>query len=272
MTWVAAADFRRAKDDRQRSIPCQDYGKVEHLDDRIMIGAVASGAPHAAHSHIGARLAVRAALDYLRRRAASASDATEDASGACARVLYSGMLTAIQEQLRHAVVDHVAPFKEFAATLSVFVASPAAVAAMKIGGGMIVSRGHSGDYSLLFSEGPVAAAPPVGYVTDSDPADHMTVSVKDGPVDFLCAASTPLGQLSRRKRDGAPQKDFFGPLDRYASTAPDDGEVHRGIRTFLRSDRVHDRLDRDVALALCGYHRQGELFPEARSLKRPDAA
>lgn len=272
MTWVAAADFRRAKDDRQRSLPCQDYGKVEHLDDYIMIGAVASGAPHAAHGHIGARLAVRSALDHLCRSSAAASDATEDATGACARALYSGMLTAVREQLRHAVVDHVAPFTDFAATLSVFVASPAAVAAMKIGSGMIVARGHSGDYSLVFGERPVAAAQPVGYVTDGDPAASMTVSVKDGPVDFLCAASAPLNRLSLRKRDGAPQKDFFGPLDRYASTAPDDGEVHRGIRTFLRSDRVHHRLEHDVALALCGYHRQGELFPQPRSVKRPNAA
>jgi hypothetical protein len=272
MTWVAAADFRRAKDDGQRSLPCQDYGKVEHLDDHIMIGAVASGAPHAAHSHIGARLAVRTALDYLRGRSATASDATADPTGARARTLYTGMVTAVQEQLRRAVVDHVAPFNDFAATLSVFVASPTAVAAMKIGAGLIVSRGHSGDYALLFGEGPVAAAPPVGYVTDHDPAAHMTISVKAGPVDFLCAASTPLDRLSLRKRDGAPQKEFFGPLDRYASTAPDDGEVHRGIRTFLRSNRVHDRLDHDVALALCGYHRQGELFSQPQNLKRPDAA
>ena len=47
MTWVAAADFRRAKDESHRSQPCQVYGKVEHLDEQIMIGAVASGHPEA---------------------------------------------------------------------------------------------------------------------------------------------------------------------------------------------------------------------------------
>lgn len=260
MSWVAAADFHRAGDDKSRSHPCQDYGKVEHLNDRSMIGAVASGAPHAAMSHMGARLAVRTALDYLRDHASIAAGATEDPTGGCARFLYTDMMAAVQEQLRNAVVDHVAPLRAFSATLSVFVATPTAVAAMRIGGGLIVSRGQSGDYSLVFSDGPAPLPAPSGYITDHDLAERMKVTVQDGPVDFLCAASSPLDRLSLVKRNGAPQKDFFGPLDRYASMAPDDGEVHRGIRTFLRSDRVHDRLDHDVALALCGFRRQGELF------------
>jgi hypothetical protein len=93
----------------------------------------------------------------------------------------------------------------------------------------------------------------------------MRVSVQDGPVAFLCAASAPLEQISIRRRDGLPQKEFFGPLDRYASTAPDDEEVHRGIRSFLRSERIHGRLDHDFVLALCGYRRQGELFGSLKS-------
>jgi hypothetical protein len=211
-------------------------------------------------AHIGARLAVRTALDYLRRSAAMAADATSDLTGTSARTLYAGMMDAIHDQLRNAVVDHVAPMRDFAATLSVFVAKPTGVAAMRIGSGLIVSRGRSGDYSLLFSDGPVPVEAQTGFITDHDPTERMRISVLDGPVDFLCAASAPLNRLSIRQRDGAPQRDFFGPLDQYASTAPDDGEVHRGIRTFLRSDRIHGRLGQDFALALCGYHRQGELF------------
>ncbi len=260
MTWVAAADFRRAKDDNPRSHPCQVYGKVEHLEDKIMVGAVASGAARARLSHVGARIAVRAALNHVRTDRARVADALADGSGDQARALYVAMLGAISGELRGAVADHVAPLQDFATTLSVFVAKPTGIAAMQIGGGIIVSRRLSGDYSLLFSEGAGATEPESGYVTDRDPADRMRVGIQDGPVSFLCAASAPLDRLSARRRDGAPQKDFFRPLDRYASTAPDDVEVHRGIRTFLRSDRVHGRLDQDVALALCGYRRQDELF------------
>lgn len=260
MTWVAAADFRRAKDDNPRSHPCQVYGKVEHLDDRIMIGALASGAAQAKLSHIGARLAVRAALAHLQRDSALADDVLSDTTGARARALYAAMLDAVNGQLRRAVVDHVAPLQEFATTLTVFIAKPTGVAAMQIGGGIIVSRRRDGDYSLLFSDRDPARKNEPDFITDRDEAERMRVSVVDGPVPFLCAASAPLDRLSIRRRDGAPQKDFFRPLDRYASAAPDDVEVHRGIRTFLRSDRVHGRLDHDVAMALCGYHRQGELF------------
>ena len=263
MTWVAAADYRRAKDDTPRSHPCQVYGKVEHLDDRIMIGALASGAAQARLSYIGARLAVRTALSHLQRDGTITDDALSDTTGERARALYLAMVDAIYSQLRRAVVDHVAPIQDFATTLTVFVANPTGVAAMQIGSGIIVSRRQNGDYSLLFSDTAQARNDGGGYITDRAEADRMRVSVQDGPVAFLCAASAPLDRLSIRRRDGAPQKDFFRPLDRYASTAPDDVEVHRGIRTFLRSDRVHGRLDQDVAMALCGYHRQGELFRPA---------
>ena len=260
MTWVAAADFRRAKDDGHHSHPCLVYGKVEHLDDNIMIGAVASGASRARLSHLGARLSVRAALGHLRKDAATAGRSPLDTTGEHARSLYLATVAAIRKELRSAVVDHVAPLQEFATTLSVFVAAPTGVAAMQIGSGLVVTRGRSGDYSVLFSESVEADERDAGFVTDEEPAGQMRISVRDGPVLFLCAASAPLDRLSIRQRDGAPQKAFFAPLDRYASTAPDDGEVHRGIRTFLRSDRINGRLDRDFALALCGYRRQGELF------------
>lgn len=260
MTWVAAADFRCGKDEQHRSHPCQDYGMVEHLDDKMMIGAVASGAPNAARAHVGARLAVRTALDNLRHSRALANDATSDPTGASAQMLFDGVMTAIQDELRRAVADHVAPTQAFAATLSVFVAKRTGLAAMRIGGGSIVSRGQSGDYSVLFGEGPAARDAENGYITDRDPTARMRITVQEGPVDFLCAASAPLDRLSKPGRNGTPKMDFFRPLDRYASVAPDDVEVHRGIRTFLRSDRVHKRLDQDFALALCGYQRQGELF------------
>lgn len=259
MTWVAAADFRRAKDESHRSQPCQVYGKIEHLDDRIMIGAVASGASRARLSHVGARLAVRAALGHLRA-SAKAGDAASDASGNDARALYRTTIEAIQDELRSGVVDHVAPLQEFATTLSVFIAVPTGVAAMQIGNGLMVTRGRSGDYSVLFSEGVSADDSEAGFITDRDPAERMQVSVQGGPVNFLCAASAPLERLSIQRRDGSPQREFFGPLDRHASTAPDDGEVHRGIRAFLRSDRINGRLEQDFALALCGYRPQGELF------------
>jgi hypothetical protein len=260
MTWVAAADFRRAKDDGHRSHPCLVYGKVEHLDDNVMIGAVASGAPQARLSHLGARLAVRAALGHLRNNAVKAGELPLDTTGERARALYLTTLAAIEGELRGAVVDHVAPLQEFATELSVFVAAPTGAAAMQIGRGPVVTRGRSGDYSLLFSEGGETAYGDSGFLTDQEADGRMRVSVQDGPVTFLCAASAPLDRLSIRRRDGTPQAAFFAPLDRYASAAPDDGEVHRGIRTFLRSDRINGHLDRDFALALCGYRRQGELF------------
>jgi hypothetical protein len=82
-------------------------------------------------------------------------------------------------------------------------------------------------------------------------------------VSFVCAASDALGALPIKSQDGSPQKRFFHNLDSYTQAAPDDSEVHRGIRGFLRSDQINQKLDADLGLALCGYRTQGELFSAA---------
>jgi hypothetical protein len=261
MTWVAAADYRRASrlQERQQH-PCQVYGKVDHISTDLMVGAIASGSPDAKLSHIGSKTAARAALNNLRQNMPAVRRAISDESGDTARALYSDMMSAVLEQLRAAAFDNVASVRDLATTLTVFAADPNGVAAMQIGDGLVVARSHGQDYSLIFGQRAEDPNNERLFVTSESPDDAMRVGVRQGPVNFLCAASETLRDLSLKPQDGLPQKKFFRPLDRYTSVAPDDSEVHRGIRSFLRSDRLNNTLDHDLGLALCGYRDQGELF------------
>ncbi len=261
MTWVAAADYRRANRlEERRQHPCQVYGKVDHISIDLMVGAIASGSSEARLSHIGSKTAVRAALDHLRQNIPAVRHAISDASSGMARGLYSGMMSTVLDQLRAAAFDHVAAVRDLATTLTVFAADPNGVAAMQIGDGLVVSRSHGQDYSLIFGQRAEDVNNRRLFVTTEALEDAMRVGIQRGPVNFLCVASPTLRDLSLQPQNGKPQKKFFRPLDRYTSVAPDDSEVHRGIRSFLRSDRVNETLNHDLGLALCGYRAQGELF------------
>ena len=87
-------------------------------------------------------------------------------------------------------------------------------------------------------------------VTCNHAADAMRVGAIRGPVEFLCLASRAfhpvlLGDAAQ------PYTPFFRPLDRYASGALDDGDVHRGIREFMRTSDLSRDAEEDLTLALC---------------------
>ena len=263
MSWVAAADYRRANSRHPAPHPCQVYGKVEHVDSDLMIGAIASGDAKSSLSHIGAKIAVRAALSHLKEQAPAVRYAVAVGSNGPARSLYLDTFELVLERLRAAAFDHVASIKGLATTLTIFSVEPRGVASMQIGDGLIVARGPDSDYRLIFGQSEANAGLEASFVTNDNAVDAMRVDVHAGPINFLCAASKAVGALSIRPRDGKLQKRFFKSLNRHIGAAPDDSEVHRGIRSFLRSDYINERMNEDLGIALCGYRAQGELFSAA---------
>ena len=66
MAWVAAVDYRKGIGEAADGKPCRNFGKLEKLDNGIVLGAVADGALGVPQSHIGAKTAVRAAMAGLK--------------------------------------------------------------------------------------------------------------------------------------------------------------------------------------------------------------
>ncbi len=260
MTWVAAADYRRANTDTGSVPSCQVFGKVDRVRHDLIVGAIARGSADARLPHIGAKAAVRAALSHLKMHSAELDTAIRADRDDAVRGYFDETLTAVLNQLRGAAFDHVAPLEDLATSLIVFAVEPKGIAAMQIGEGLLVSRGEEADYRLIFDVDVRQRDDRSLYVTSKDAKGRMRVGIRKGPVSFLCAATEALGPLSLSNRNGRPHQRFFRPLDQYIQTAPDDGVVHRGIRSFLRSDRINRKLDDDLVLALCGYRSQGDLF------------
>ena len=91
-------------------------------------------------------------------------------------------------------------------------------------------------------------------VTCNHAADAMRVGAIRGPVEFLCLASRSFHSMLLGDAASQPYIPFFRPLDRYASGALDDGDVHRGIREFMRKSDLSRDAEEDLTLALCRYN------------------
>ena len=141
---------------------------------------------------------------------------------------------------------------DYAASLTVFFAGPFGLAAMQVGRSLLVYRPRGGDYGLVFE----VADPPDGaeYLTGADAVDKMRIGFTRGQIEFLCVASRAFEPALLEEDDRLPSVPFFRPLDHYASGALDDGDVHRGIRAFLRTSDASRNLEEDLTLALCRYN------------------
>lgn len=251
MSWVAAVDFRRGPADAGIGTRRRNYGKLEKLPNGLMMGAVADGAHLASRSHVGAKVAVRAALSALRADEAEASVALSGTLDDRAVQVFERMLREVEAAMRRTAFDEVVPISELASSLTVFLAGPLGLAAMQVGAGVLVYRLRGGGYGLVFTRDGDPDQP--SFVTQPGARGAMRVELQRGPIEFLCLASEGLQPVSIRHPEGSPSEPFFQPLDRYASAALDDGEVHRGIREFLRSDRLSREVEDDLTLALCRY-------------------
>ena len=87
-------------------------------------------------------------------------------------------------------------------------------------------------------------------------ADAMRVGAIADPSSFVLGEQSISSSIARRR--GAPTvHTVFRPLDRYASGALDDGDVHRGIREFMRTSDLSRDAEEDLTLALCRYNPGG---------------
>lgn len=249
MTWHAAVDYRQGSVHRKLGTPCQDFGVVRTLDHMdAVIGAISDGSGSARLSHIGAQSATHTALTILAERAAKVSGPDE--------TLLEHLLHDIHRSLVEAAEAHGCAPDDLACTLIAFVAWPTAIAAVQVGDGYLirgdgargfrtVGTGHHGEYvnETLF-------------VTDREVLDQASIAVETGSIRFIAAATDGLQQVSISSDDGRPHTPFFRPLNDYVTRTANDDEIHMGIREFLRSDKLSERVDDDVALLLCGWREE----------------
>ena len=256
MGWVAAVDFKRGGD-RYAVQPRRNFGKLEKLHNGVVIGAVADGGEAAARGHVGARTSVQAGLKVLSAEAEQLSTMLIGNARPTLETLFAKVTETVGEAVGRVAVEERCAAADYAASLTVFFAGPFGLAAMQVGRSLLVYRPRGGDYGLVFE----VADPPEGaeYVTGPDAVDKMRIGYTRGPIEFLCVASRAFEPASIEEDDRLPSEPFFRPLDHYASGALDDGDVHRGIREFLRTSDASRNIEEDLTLALCRYNPSNRL-------------
>src|SRR3546814_7433582 len=96
-----------------------------------MVGAVADGAGTASLSHIGAKIAVRAATAGLKGSVDRLRDALVAPSEPAATALFTDILGVVHGALREVAAQRLVRMQELASTLLVFAAGPGGLADRK---------------------------------------------------------------------------------------------------------------------------------------------
>jgi hypothetical protein len=259
---VAAADYRRGAKEERPGQPCRAYGQVVRLGGDALVGAVADSAENAPLSHHGAKVAVRAALAGLANMPDAVPQAVTDTWRQSADAMFRSVLTAVDGALCDAATERGAHVREMEISLTLFAVTPEGTVAARVGNGVVVTRGGDQTYVPLFSGRNGEHTARTSLDANAFAEVEMEIAHADGPVSFVCAATDALRALTSRRMTSAPRRRFLNRLDRCATAAPTDSEVHQEIRSLLRSERVAPRIKDDLGVALCGYRPQGDLFDD----------
>lgn len=251
MSWIAAVDYRQGVSHRRGGVPCQDYGRLLQPNENLVIAALSDGAGSAPLSHLGARVAVNAALGQTGARIAKAPGARGAVTSLSPEELFAGIADATRAAITSSANDNRVDQNDLACTLTVIALAPNAVMAAQIGDGIVVTRMATGGYHLIMEPRRGEYANETDFVTD--PGATPRIAAAEGPVRFLSAATDGLLPVSIDNRGGRPHAPFFQPIDRFAHDSRDGAAVHDGIREFLASDRLAARVEDDLALMVCGW-------------------
>lgn len=263
MSWVAAVDYRRGSLRQRRGLPCQDYGKLRKIGDDLVIGVLSDGSADAPLAQLGTKAVVRSAMSYLTHRVEADPDTARHLSDSLG--LFDGMLEQVRTELKTTAHRIEIRPEDLACTLLAFIAVPSGIAAQQIGDGFLACRTHAAGYDYLFR--PVATGTDRSrtFVTSPEAVRIDAIKALSCPVEFICAGTDGMGAASDQRGPVRPENPFLQKLDDYVATTRNDTEVHEGIRQILRSGRLADRAEDDMALMICAWRAGNQLDGATRS-------
>ena len=232
-SWRAMAASVVGSGHRVRDIGCEDASAVVVTDDGTLLVAVADGAGSARLAAEGSHRAVDAAMSAL-----GAGLELCDVLAEARRAL---------EPTAEESDDGVA-FGDRATTLLVVRASTRSgeIETAQVGDGALVVRSEGG-LEVLAADVKGEYLNETCFLTSDRWAEEARVSRRplEG-VDGLAALTDGLQLVALDLATGAPHAPFFAPFFDFVAT---NGEV-AALENFLGSDRVAERTDDDVTLAI----------------------
>ena len=223
---------------------CQDHADgrvVAGPDGPVLIAAVADGAGSAAHSEVGARVAVEAFLT-----AAEAGDfatMTEDTLRA--------WIDSARVAVACAAEERGVPPRQMACTLLVAVVGSAWAWFAQIGDGLIVFDGlEPAGFAFAFWPDSGEYVNTTRFLTDADYPSRLRSDRLSRPVSRLALLTDGLQMLAVDYATAEVHGRFFAPLLAVVAAATDQDKVRSDLAGFLDSPRINARTDDDKTLFL----------------------
>ena len=226
-TWRALASSVAGSGHRARGVGCEDASCVEVLDDGTLLVVVADGAGSARLADEGSSLAVAAALEALRAGVG---------------------LVDVMETARLALEPVVSGERlgDRATTLLVVRVGGGVVETAQVGDGAVVLR-RDDALEVLAADDKGEYLNETCFLTSDGWREGLRCeTVPADGVDAVAAMTDGLQLVAFDLATGEPHAPFFAP---FFSFVAGDGDVE-GLATFLASDRVGERTDDDVTLAV----------------------
>ncbi|MBC26397.1 MAG: hypothetical protein CMM41_05600 [Rhodospirillaceae bacterium] len=255
MSWHAAVDYRKAKAGSSSPLPALDYGEVHKVGDDVIIAALSDDIGSIIHPHNAAKVAVKKAITTLLEDSQYLEKLVDCPEVGVATSLFQELCEGVRSALMKQIINDSNTSLVFSPTLIVIIASPAGTIAMRVGDGSIVYRQSGRSYETMFQQDPEDSDPT--SIAAPNALEKMEIAFQPGIAEFICASTGGLIPLSIRKTEHRPRAPFFRPLDQCAAMAETDDDIHRGLRTFLRSAPFIDHLKKDCTLMLGGYRSNG---------------
>jgi hypothetical protein len=248
--WHALAASVEGSGHRARGIGCEDASSVEVLDDGTLLMAVADGAGSAPRAAEGSTRAVAAAMEAMR-------------SGVDLEVVVEGARRSLEPVVMGERLG------DRATTLLVVRAVGGAIETGQVGDGAVVVRRH-GILEVVAADDKGEYLNETCFLTSDGWRDALRVArVADDGVDSIAVMTDGLQLVALDLATGTPHAPFFEPFFAFAAGG---GEVAQ-LEAFLASDRVGERTDDDVTLAVAtlGGPATAAIVPEGRRRERQRA-
>ncbi len=252
--WKAAVAGRSHRTARKR---CQDfcgYRIVRGHGQSYAIGVVADGAGSAKHGRAGAEIACALLLRAARRLILANQRLTS---------IGRDQICEILRQARGIIVNRACggQVRDFATTAAFAILGPNGCLFASVGDSVIVA-GDQDSYLPVFWPENGEFAGTTTFLTEGDFEEHLQFETRPAPVAEVALFTDGLSPVAlnvcEQKAHGPFFSPLFGQLRSTIRRRTPRFMVERGLRRFLGSGEMENRLDDDRSLVLICSRRQGK--------------
>lgn len=233
----------------QLAMPCQDSFAFKTIDKDFAVAAIADGLGSALKADIGAKVAVKSAVESVEKAITATAIATH--KNVDITILAKDAVTAARGALEKRAKTEKCSLRDLACTLLVAITLKDAVAAVHIGDGALVIDTDNGLH-LITGPGESEYTNEVTPLTSQDWEESLKSTATVSGVNGIALFTDGCQRAGLKKADNSytPFEGFFRPLFTYATQIDDFEQANQDIYDLLTSGKLSEHSEDDKTLVL----------------------